>query len=344
MTPTQIDRIITGHGIPDKGKQIRLIETHISWVLVAETHVYKIKKPLRFDFLDFSSLSNRHFFCRREVLLNRRLCEGVYLSATPVKAVGKDIRIGGDEGEIIDYAVVMKRLKDRLYMPDMLARNEVTARHMQRLAQVLAPFHQQARVLDQMDPLASLHHAFNDLRKLHPFLAVQGLSGMDKAVSDAIALSDAFLHQHAGLLCRRVSEGWMRDVHGDLHSGNIFLYDAPVVFDCIEFNDELRQIDLLNELAFMCMDLEFAGKPELAGAFLSAYQAIQPCIRNEEEAGLFLYYKMYRANVRAKVQLLSALQERGLNPREQAIELARRYISLMQRYAEQLSAGYVHVR
>ncbi|MBP6680728.1 MAG: hypothetical protein KA166_06020, partial [Saprospiraceae bacterium] len=147
-----------------------------------------------------------------------------------------------------------------------------------------------------------------------------------------------FLNEHQGLFSRRVDDGWVRDCHGDLHSRNIFLYARPILFDCIEFNDEFRQIDILDELAFFCMDLEAAGFDELSKSFMTFYFAKDQAGFGKEEQMLFTYYKGYRANVRAKVNALRAMQAEG-PVRQQNLADVKKYLDLLDQY---MSEGWNH--
>jgi uncharacterized protein len=173
---------------------------------------------------------------------------------------------------------------------------------------------------------------FNDLTNERGFLTEENGAMIDRA----IASSDAFIERHKELFTTRLERGFYRDCHGDLHARNIFLLPDPQPFDCIEFNDEYRQIDVLNEVAFLCMDLEAFAKQELADQFLRDYNHFFPAIRTDEHRRLFLYYKSYRANIRAKV---SSLRARGVDreaARCVALADADKYLKMMDNYLKVL--------
>jgi aminoglycoside phosphotransferase family enzyme len=150
--------------------------------------------------------------------------------------------------------------------------------------------------------------------------------------------SDQFLKSHAARLQQRIDRGFIRDVHGDLHSRNIFLYRKPVLFDCIEFNDPMRQIDVLYEIAFLCMDLEAYGQKNLSRYFLTEYKKKFKCFECKEDESLFIYYKCLRANVRAKVNVMSATQADTSEELHFHSEEAKKYLLLMSDYMKEISA------
>ncbi len=301
MKPSEIQQLLAGLGTAD----YQLEETHISWVLLGPHRAYKIKKPVRFDFLDFSTLAQRKYYCERELQLNRRLTEGVYQAVVPVRRSGGMVHLGG-VGEVVDYAVQMKRLDSAQRMDLRLEAGGVGARDMQQLARQLAAFHRSATPI--RCPIPAARHAadFAAIGSVRPTL--ERLHGPEAgaALEGSTGRAAQFLEAQAGRLEERHAAGFVVDGHGDLHGRNIFLLDPPVIFDCIEFDEEKRQVDVLDELAFLCMDLEYHGQPQLEGALLRAYRAKYEVFQCPEDWQLFHYYKCYRANVRLKVNLLSA--------------------------------------
>lgn len=304
-------------------------ETHISWVVVCPQYAYKIKKPVRFSFLDFSTLSRRKHYCERELILNRRLTRDVYLNVVPVKKDGRHFFIGEGKGDTVDYAVQMRKLDSGRRMDLLIERNLVSKQDIEKLAERIARFHQDARIVSKGETL-DLRKEFNALLEVNEFLGKQlrPLVGVED-IYKAIAVSDSFLEAHASLFADR--SPFYRDCHGDLHCQNIFLTPGPVIFDCIEFNDQLRYTDVLNEIAFLCMDLEAYHKQVLAGYFVEVYNGMFPVIRSAEEWQLFNFYKSYRANIRAKVFILKAEKISG-GEREEALKNAQKYLDLMNSY------------
>jgi aminoglycoside phosphotransferase family enzyme len=335
MTSEEIKSIVESRSVPGE-ENSKLIETHISWVILTRSFAFKIKKPVSFSFLDFSSLEQRKFFCERELQLNSRLAKDVYLKVLPVKKQGNKITIGSRKGKIIDYAVQMKRLQRAHEMDRMLDVGKVSAPHVVAVAEILAPFHRHAEVLKQPFNVGKLKSLFNDISGVAEFIETKIKKGGHKIVQEAIRKSNAFLLLHRSAFQQRAKDGFIRDCHGDLHSGNIFLYKKPVIFDCLEFNDTFRQIDVLSELAFFCMDLEEYGRKDLSDTFLKHYNKLFPVIRNESDVVLFRYYKLYRANIRTKVNALKAMQVTNEQKLKKRTGLVASYLRLMERYLKEL--------
>ena len=330
MTAEQITKLLCPQALPYPASKVTLIETHISWVILTDKFVYKLKKPLMLPFLDFSTLAKRKYYCIEEVNLNRRLTNGIYLGVLPVMKEGNNLSFGKGPGKVIDYAVVMRRLQLAKQMHFMLADNKVTQKHIHMLAKKIAAFHQQVPIINNPEKPQILKSKFNDLMIVRDFLGEQ-LPGTGPLIDQACVKSDAFIGQEKDLIIRRVANGMMRDGHGDLHSGNIFLYKDPIIFDCIEFNEAYRQNDVLNEVAFLCMDLELHGKRSLSESFLEYYLKCFPMEYGKEEERLFNYFKCFRANVRAKVNGLSANQQKG-SARRRYLKEAAKYLDLMKQY------------
>lgn len=308
--------------------------THISWVILASKYAFKIKKPVKLSFLDFSTLELRKEYCERELLLNSRL-SGIYLEVAPVRLVDGVWIVGGDEGDVHDYCVVMKRMATGKRMDNRLRAGEVTRSMIQKLAEVIAGFHNNAARIDTPFEVTVLGQTFNDIDSVKPFVVQKMGRDYGDIIDKSIAASDTFLHRHAVRLKQRSDLGFRRDLHGDLHSGNIFLYKKPVVFDCIEFNDQYRQIDVLYETAFLCMDLEAFGRRDLAEHFLTVYQKYFPCFQTMEDELLFVYFKSLRANIRAKVHAVAAEQAQTDDQLVVNRKKAERYMKMLAQYVSE---------
>jgi uncharacterized protein len=321
-----------------KGKT-DLIETHISFVILTRDLVYKIKKPMRYSFLDFSTLERRKFFCARELELNRRLAPEMYLAVVPIHKTEAGFAIGVDLEGAVEYALQMKRMDGRLEMDRMLERGEIDADYLRLLARKVAAFHAGATVVDAPSQCNSLSYQadFNDILTQADVFGEHLGHGAIERLHAVVAESDYYLQTHAALISKRLKDGFIRDVHGDLHTRNIFAYPEPVIFDCIEFNDHFRQIDVLNEVAFFCMDLEAGGRFKMAEVFLEGYEGEGLGARGKGEELLFVWFKCYRANVRAKVNALWVAQGEGQGERGKGQALAlqemERYLGLMEGYA-----------
>ena len=295
-------------------------ETHISHLFFVGDLVYKIKKPVRFSFLDYSTLAKRRHFLNEELQLNRRLAPSVYLGVMPITMDGNVWKLGGEE-EPADYVLLMRRLPNRHMLPVLLETQQVTPKMMIELAELLARFHSQAKRVSHIDPshyVEEVKKQWNEnLTDLEPFL------GNDVETSRVLKDFGAeFIQRHQHLLMRRVEEGWIRDVHGDLHCEHVcFAPEGIQIFDCIEFSAKLRCCDLASEIAFLLMDLDFRGAKELGEAFLERYLEL---MGNRELLKLLPLYCSYRALVRGKV---AALRSQG------ASDVASRYFRLAARFA-----------
>jgi uncharacterized protein len=338
MTKDEIEKLISTGIHPGPPDKIKLVETHISWVLLSKQFVYKIKKPIIYSFLDFSTIEKRKYFCEREVELNRRLTTGIYLDVLPVVSAGDRIFISDhahEGGELIDYAIKMTRVDRSRQMDVMLMHNQVRESDIIRLAEKIASFHKSAKIIHKKD-VASIRQEFNDLEGEKPNLAGLLVAGAEDIISRAITSSDIFIENNQWLLSARLKAGFYRDVHGDLHSRNVFLLQDPQPFDCLEFNDGYREIDVLNEVAFICMDLDSFGRQDLSGLFIRCYNKCFPAMTTEAEHQLFIYYKAYRANVRAKVNSLR-LRNGNDSSRVSYLAEAGKYLGLMEAYIKKLA-------
>jgi len=305
MTQQQIFQIIDGYTARHPGDRPELVETHISWVLMARQEVFKIKKPLRFSFLDFSTLQKRRHFCEREVALNRRLAPDMYLGMVPIRdGSGIDTK-GNGQGSVVEYAVWMRRMDETRQLDRLLEQGGVTRADMVELARMLAAFHQKAEVVAGAEDWQELYREFDDLRSVMPVLESSLGAGAREGVIRVLEQAKGFLEGLDARIEARKRAGFVRDGHGDLHCRNIFMTHPPVIFDCIEFSDALRTLDVLSEIGFLCMDLERYGRKDLSEAFLEEYVLRFPCMENKADRRLLEFYKMYRANVRMKVTALA---------------------------------------
>jgi uncharacterized protein len=333
MNAAQIDELAGSAKYQGKSLRGTVEETHISWVILTPQFAFKIKKPVKLSFLDFSTLKKRKKYCERELALNRRFSE-IYLRVVPVRFDRGVWRLGSGPGKIADYAVMMKRLDSSKRMDVLLQSGSVRPLHIRALANRIAAFHSKADIIKRPFVVDDLADAFNDIRVARNF-ARKALPGRyDDLISKSQKWSHAFLLHHERRIKERVRLGFQRDGHGDLHSGNIFLNKHPEIFDCIEFNDRYRQIDVLNEIAFFCMDLEAFGEPRLANLFVEEYNRQFPSFLTSEDRNLFVYFKCYRANVRAKVHALAAEQAVDQKNYRRHKAAVRTYLQLMRGYMQ----------
>ena len=312
-----------------------LEETHISWVILSKKLAFKVKKPVKLSFLDFSTLSKRKNYCETELRLNQRF-SAIYLTVLPIRC-RKDVwRIGEGSGKIVDYAVMMRRMMPSKRMDKMLEKGKVSETSIMALAKQVAEFHAHAKLIYSPFDTDESRNTFNDLKNISTFVKENLGPEFERIISDAMEWSDHFLKTKKSLFEQRIRLGLKRDIHGDLHSGNIFLYKKPVIFDCIEFNDDFRQIDVASEIAFLCMDLEAYGYQDLSIVFKDEYLAHFSGIQTPQDQELFVYYKCMRANIRAKVHAISAGQIAIGKIRDVHTDAVRDYLGLVKSYVGEI--------
>ncbi len=317
---------------PGRPRSVQLIQTHASYLVLAGRHAYKVKKPVNFGFLDFSTLAKRHRICEREVALNRRLCPAIYLGVVPITLVGKRLRFGTG-GRIVEYAVKMRRLPERYFMLRRMARGESGPRDVDAVVATLRPFYEAHEPTPEIAAWGRVSRLRISTRE--NFRQMERFVGeiLPPAAFEAIrSFTNTFFRRHAPLFAARIRERRIRDCHGDLHLEHIHLGPAGVtIYDCIEFNDRFRYIDIASDVAFLAMDLDFHARPDLALRFTGR---MAKALRDPGMTALLDFYKCYRACVRGKVEALRAVgpgvaqQER----RESAAQ-ATRYFQLALRYA-----------
>ena len=310
--------------------QVELIETHISWVFLAGDFAYKLKKALDLGFLDFSTLARRKFFCAEELRLNRRFAADLYLEVITVGGDPANPRLRGEP--VLDYLVKMKRFDQRQQLDRMLADGLLNASQLQSFAEKIAAVHRTAEVAAATDPQATvaavIGPALENFAQLQTVPAARQLAGQIDRIEAWTRQTGAQLQSR--FVARRAA-GYVRECHGDLHLRNMaWLHGEPILFDCIEFSEELRWIDTISDIAFLVMDLDDRHEEELGWRFFDSY------LQNSGDFGglsLLRYYLVYRAMVRAKVSGLQLAQATTL-AEEQGEGLARfaSYVDLAETY------------
>lgn len=317
---------------PEIAASVQLIETHISWVLLAGHYAYKVKKALNLGFLDYSTLDLRRFFCEEEVRLNRRTAPEIYLDTIAIGGRPDKPELGAQPA--IEYAVRMRRFADDDLMDTQLVRGRVTSLHIDNLATNLASFHASIPAA-QADSgfgtaLTIRAAAMENFRQLRLWLAEEANRKNIDALQSATEASFELCKKH---FAARRAQGFVRECHGDLHLGNIVLNgDIPVLFDCIEFNPALRWIDVMNEIAFAVMDLLHRDHAEFAWRLLNAYLEASG---DYSGVSVLRFYLGYRAAVRAKVCAIRSGQT-GISAQLKSKELAEcgRYLALARQCLE----------
>jgi aminoglycoside phosphotransferase family enzyme len=284
---------------PDHPAQVRALETHMSWVFLTPAQAYKLKKPVRYPFLDFSTLARRRQDCEQEVKLNRRLAPDVYLGIVPLTAAAHGaLRVNGD-GEVVEWLVQMRRLPAERMLDSLIRRRAVREQDIHDLAATLAEVYRQC-------PRASLTGAEYrgefatgiDLSRAELSEPVHELpQPLIARLCDAQA---EFLHRHAAWFNRRVADGRIVEGHGDLRPEHVCLESRPVVIDCLEFNRHFRIVDPVDELAFLAMECELLGAPRVGEWLLADYSRIT---RDAPAPPLIAFYKLYRACLRARISI-----------------------------------------
>ncbi len=315
---------------PHAVTSVRVIQTHISWVCLAGDFAYKIKKPVDFGFLDFSTLEKRKALCAAELDLNRRFAPDLYIAVVSIVRVNGELRVGG-EGEAIEWAVQMRRFPQEAQLDACLDRGALTAPDLAAFAVELVAIHERVPRIPP-DDLGSASAVWRPVAENFRQIATTSLRGR---AADAVRGVETWSARHheavRDLLDRRRAGSFVRECHGDLHLSNLVAIDGHIVaFDCIEFSAPLRWIDVVSDVAFLVMDLECRSRPDLAATFIDTYLAASG---DYEGAALLDFYKVYRSLVRAKV---AALQHDGAGGEAHAL-IARfdRHIT----YASSVVAG-----
>jgi len=315
---------------PHPVTRFEVIETHISIVLLTGHYAYKFKKPVNFGFLDFSTLARRKHFCEEELRLNHRLAPELYLEVVSISTRPK---LGGD-GEVIENAVRMREFEQASQFDRMLDAGRLGPAHIDASGLRIAKFHTAAAVAgpDSTYGTPSAIQAPVDENFSQILNCIHGAPEQPQLESLRNWTVETFRKLQSTLQARK-GDGFIRECHGDLHLHNIALVDdEPVAFDCIEFNDNLRWIDIISEVAFMVMDLDHREQPGLASRFLNVWLE-----RTGDYAGISLlrYYLVYRAMVRAKVDCLRAHQaDIDDATREAILKEYHAYLALGERYTK----------
>jgi uncharacterized protein len=304
-------------------------ETHMSHVFLAGDRVYKLKKPVRFPYLDFSTLARREIACRAEIALNRRLAPDVYRNVAALVRSAKGLAIGGDgDGDIVDWLVVMNRLDDSRLLDRTIAERRLHRWQLDRLAEVLIQFYRRARPA----PLTAAVYA----AELRSSLAYDRRILLDPRfdlpsglVRRADAIQRRFLIERADLIAQRVRTRRIVDGHGDLRPEHIWLGDPVRIIDCLEFNARLRMVDPLDEIAFLCLECERLGAA-WAGRYLR--RKMMRALADGRCDELFVFYRCHRAMLRARLAIAHLLEPEPRTP-EKWPALARAYLRLAGRDA-----------
>jgi len=314
---------------PDNPAAVEVMQTHMSCVFLTPHHAWKLKKPVRHDFLDFSTLEARRADCLEELRLNRRLAPDVYLEVVPLALTPQGgLRLAGD-GPVVEWLVKMRRLPEDWMLDHAIRRGTVTRRDVRRFALALADFYRRAEPV-ALDAAQYRSRRERDIRANREALSPPEFSMPAARVESVTAWLLAFLGREASLFDARVTEGRIVECHGDLRPEHVCLGPEPLFIDCLEFNRDWRLLDPADELAYLAMECEYAGAPWIGEVVLETYRE---ATGDAPPLPLVQFYKTHRAVLRAK---LSAWHLKDHpDPADQGKWGARtqRYLELAERYA-----------
>jgi len=319
---------------PEDPGRIEIVQTHISFVFLTKSFAYKVKKAVNLGFLDFTTLEKRLFFCQEELRLNRRLCDDMYLEVATINKSNDVIKIKG-KGETIEYAVKMKRMPEEKIMTKLLDENKVDSELIDKIAKIIVEFHAKAETNNHIGEFG----AFTTIKTNWDENFEQTQRYIEKTIeeTDFILIKERinnFMNKNKLLFQSRITEGRVRDCHGDIHSGNIFVTDKIYIFDAVEVNERFRYSDVAADMAFLAMDLDFKGKVPLSEFFVRKYIEYSG---DQGTAKLLQFYKCYRAYVRGKV-IGFKLADPNIGNKEKKVATieAKLYFKLAANYAKNL--------
>lgn len=312
-------------------KEVKLLQTHTSWIFLTGKYAYKVKKPVNFGFLDYTTLKKRKHFCEEELRLNRLLSKDIYLDVIPITLDKGKVRIGG-KGKIIEYAVKMKELPQSSIMTNLLKEKRINSSIIDKIASQVAEFHKIAKTSLKIERYGEIEPIeFNWEENFEQTKNLRGDLIEERIFDEIKERVYRFMRDKQFLFLERINKGKVRRCHGDLHSGNIFVVDNRVyIFDCIEFNLRFSCSDTTSDIAFFAMDMEFLGQKPLSDFFLDRY------ILYSQDPGILRlldFYKCYRAYVRGKVTSFK-LFDKGIPEEEkrEARDIAKKYFHLAHLY------------
>lgn len=283
-------------------REVSCRETHMSWVFLAGEKVFKLKKPVRFAYLDFSTLARREAMCRAELRLNRRLAPDVYLDVVPLVLSAQGLSIGGP-GEVVDWLVVMRRLEEHWALDRAIEEGRVQASQLDRLVTTLGKFYRHA-TRPYLSPAAQLNEWHHNISRDCRVLLDRRLDLPAGLVRSIERVQRRFLDKRAGSIIERVRDRRIVDGHGDLRPEHIWLTDGIKIIDCLEFNPHLRMVDPFDEIAYLSLECE-----RLGAAWIGDYvrRSVSRALHDNPKPELFLFYRCHRAGLRARLAIAHLL-------------------------------------
>ncbi len=330
MIEKRLEELKKPEAYPFEVQEIKMIQTHTSWVFLTGNYAYKIKKPVKFSFLDYSTMGRRKFFCEREIFLNKRLSSDVYLDI--VNVTDDNALFFEGKGKTVDYAVKMKQLPENKRMDLLLEQKKVSTKQVLELAGIMNNFHQNIPTIKEKN-YGSPEFVFKHIKDLSSIRSVvEKELSQEETLDKLIKKCKNFVEKNNSFIKNRKKNGFVKECHGDFYSKNVFLTDEIKVFDCIEFNNDINFTDIVTEIAFMSMDLDAFNERKLSKKFVNHY--IELSGDKKGFSKLLNLYKSYRANVRSKVAGLAFLQLKDEKAKEEELDKVEKYLHLASEYAE----------
>lgn len=322
--------LLDSRAYPHKPQEVELVQTQMSFIFLTGEYVYKIKKPVNLGYLDYTTLEKRHYFCHQELELNRRLCPGAYLAVVPIIEEDSQLCIER-KGEAIEYAVKMKQLPQERMMDVLLPVGGVTVEMVTNVAKKLVSFHGKAEANQKIAAFGRLdvirRNTDENFAQTEKYIGISITVDQYQCIKN---YTDNFIAGKRSLFDKRVTEGKIRDCHGDLHAAHVCFTEDICIYDCIEFNDRFRYSDVASEVAFLAMDLDRYQQSGLSQHLVNTYAKLS---HDEKIIALLNFYKCYRAYVRGKVESFK-LDDRYISEEEKTKVLitAQSYFQLAESY------------
>ncbi len=333
--PPLVQALLDPAAYPHPTRRIELIQTHISYVFLTDEHAYKIKKPVDFGFLNYSTLGKRRYYCQREVELNSLLCDETYLGVVPIRLDGGLHVVNGKRGQIVEYAVWMRRLPEERMLNRLIERGEAKPAMVKRVAEALVPFHERtARRSAAMARYGDWAIRYNHRENVQQWTPYVGRTLTAEQHTICLAYAEAFFARKAEVLERRVSDLRIVQTHADLRSDAICVENGVCIMDAVEFNKRISVLDVARDVGFLQMDLEYRDRSDLAEAFVKRYLELA---HDADLREVLPFYAYYSACVRGKVEnFLLDIPSVPEKEKRAAAKRACRYFDLACEYAKTL--------
>ncbi|MFH2012620.1 MAG: AAA family ATPase [Pseudomonadota bacterium] len=324
--------LLNPRSYPHRPNTTHLVQTHAAYVIILPPYVYKVKKPVNFGFLDFTTLEKRHYFLKREIELNQRLCPEIYVDVVPISLSKKKLIFGEGE-EVVEFALKMHKLTDQHFLKQLIKQGNIRTEDLDRVILKLKSFYESQTPKEEISRWGRIEKL--KISTNENFRQIEDYIGLTLSLPIFKALrfyTDSFYIYNASLFDSRIREGRIKDCHGDLHLEHIHLSPRSVcIYDCVEFNDRLRYIDVANDIAFLAMDLDNNGRHDLSRYFVTQ---MANALRDSTMSQIMDFYKCYRSTVVGKVESLrSSEPEVSEQERKISHEKARRYFCSALQYA-----------